>query len=252
MKAALALLPLLLVGARQPGRVPVERIEIVRTYPHDPSAFTEGLLYLDGKLYESTGLEGRSTIREVRLEDGKVLRQAVIAPQYFGEGIVNWGSKLISLTWQNGLGFIWDRATFKRTGEWRYLGEGWSLTQNGRDIVMSDGTPQLRFLDPNTLKEKRRVTVTVNGSRLSRLNELEWVKGEVLANIWQTDRIARIDPTSGRVKAWIDLSPLVAKVPRRGIDDVANGIAYDAKGDRLFVTGKNWPYLFEIKLPGVR
>jgi glutamine cyclotransferase len=247
VKAALVLLPLLLVGASQPARVPVERIEIVRTYPHDPSAFTEGLLYLDGRLYESTGLEGRSTIREVRLEDGKVLRQAVIPPQYFGEGIVNWGSKLISLTWQNGLGFIWDRATFKRTGEWRYLGEGWSLTQNGREIVMSDGTPQLRFLDPNTLKEKRRVTVTVNGSRLARLNELEWVKGEVLANIWQTDRIARIDPVSGRVKAWIDLSPLVAKVPRRGIDDVANGIAYDAKGDRLFVTGKNWPYLFEIR-----
>lgn len=247
MKAALALLPLLLVGAPQPARVPVERIEIVRTYPHDPSAFTEGLLYLDGRLYESTGLEGRSTIREVRLEDGKVLRQAVIAPQYFGEGIVNWGSKLISLTWQNGLGFIWDRATFKRTGEWRYLGEGWSLTQSGREIVMSDGTPQLRFLDPNTLKEKRRVTVTVNGSRLARLNELEWVKGDVLANIWQTDRIARIDPANGRVKAWIDLSPLVAKVPRRGIDDVPNGIAYDAKGDRLFVTGKNWPYLFEIR-----
>jgi glutamine cyclotransferase len=247
VKAALALLPLLLVGAPQSARVPVERVEIVRTYPHDPSAFTEGLLYLDGRLYESTGLEGRSTIREVRLEDGKVLRQAVIAPQYFGEGIVNWGTKLISLTWQNGLGFIWDRATFKRTGEWRYLGEGWSLTQNGREIVMSDGTPQLRFLDPNTLREKRRVTVTVNGSRLSRLNELEWVKGEVLANIWQTDRIARIDPASGQVKAWIDLSPLVAKVPRRGIDDVANGIAYDAKGDRLFVTGKNWPYLFEIR-----
>ena len=247
MKAWMSLLPLLLVGASQPARVPVERIQIVRTFPHDPSAFTEGLLYLDGRLYESTGLEGRSSIREVRLEDGKVLRQAVIPPQYFGEGIVNWGAKLISLTWQNGLGFIWDRATLKRTGEWRYTGEGWSLTQNGREIVMSDGTPQLRFLDPNTLKELRRITVTAGGSRVTRLNELEWVKGEVLANIWQTDRIARIDPTSGRVKAWIDVSSLVAKVPRRGIDDVPNGIAYDAKGDRLFVTGKNWPYLFEVR-----
>jgi glutamine cyclotransferase len=247
VKAGLALLPLLIVGASQPARVPVERVEIVRTYPHDASAFTEGLLYLDGKLYESTGLEGHSSIREVRLEDGKILRQVVIAPQYFGEGIVNWGTKLISLTWQNGIGFIWDRATFKRTGEWRYVGEGWSLTQNGREIIMSDGTPQLRLIDPSTLKEKRRVTVTANGSRVSRLNELEWVKGDVLANIWQTDRIARIDPVSGKVKAWIDLSPLVAKVPRRGIDDVPNGIAYDAKGDRLFVTGKNWPYLFEIR-----
>ncbi|GAO39337.1 putative glutamine cyclotransferase [Sphingomonas changbaiensis NBRC 104936] len=243
----MSVLPLLLVGASQPARVPVERVEIVRTFPHDPSAFTEGLLYLDGKLYESTGLEGRSSIREVRLDDGKVVRQAVIPPQYFGEGIVNWGTKLISLTWQNGLGFIWDRATLKRTGEWRYPGEGWALTRNGREIVMSDGTPQLRFLDPNTLKELRRVTVTAGGSRVTRLNELEWVKGDVLANIWQTDRIARIDPASGRVKAWIDLAPLVAKVPRRGSDDVPNGIAYDAKGDRLFVTGKNWPYLFEIR-----
>ena len=246
MKALMSLFPLLLLGASNPA-IPVERAQIVRAYPHDPAAFTEGLLYLDGKLYESTGMEGRSSIREVRLEDGKVLRQAVIPPQYFGEGLVNWGTKLISLTWQNGRGFIWDRATFRKTGEWRYPGEGWALTQNGREIVMSDGTPQLRFLDPNSLKELRRVTVTVNGARLSRINELEWVKGEVLANIWQTDRIARIDPASGRVKAWIDLSPLVARVPRRGIDDVPNGIAYDAKGDRLFVTGKNWPNLFEIR-----
>ncbi|MBA2920513.1 glutaminyl-peptide cyclotransferase [Sphingomonas sp. MAH-20] len=247
MKALLSLLPLLLVGAAQPERVPVERAQIVRAFPHDTGAFTEGLLYLDGKLYESTGMEGRSFIREVRLEDGKVIRQAAIPPQYFGEGIVNWGTKLISVTWQHGLGFIWDRATLKRTGEWRYPGEGWGMTQNGREIVMSDGTPQLRFLDPDTLKELRRLTVTANGSRVARLNELEWVKGEVLANVWQTDRIARIDPATGRVKAWIDLSPLTAKVPRRGIDDVPNGIAYDAKGDRLFVTGKNWPYLFEIR-----
>jgi glutamine cyclotransferase len=247
MKALLSLLPLLLVGAAQTERVPVERVEIVRTFPHETGAFTEGLLYLDGRLYESTGMEGRSFIREVRLEDGKVIRQAVIPPQYFGEGIVNWGTKLISLTWQNGLGFIWDRATLKRTGEWRYPGEGWALTQNGREIIMSDGTPQLRFLDPKTLKELRRLTVTANGSRVARLNELEWVKGDVLANIWQTNRIARIDPGTGRVKAWIDLSPLVAKVPRNGIDDVPNGIAYDAKGDRLFVTGKNWPWLFEVR-----
>ncbi|MFD1612738.1 glutaminyl-peptide cyclotransferase [Sphingomonas tabacisoli] len=246
MKALLPLLSLLFLGASNPA-VPVERVEIVRTFPHDSHAFTEGLLYLDGKLYESTGMEGRSSIREVRLEDGKVVRQAVIPPQYFGEGLVNWGAKLISLTWQNGVGFIWDRATLKKTGEWRYPGEGWALTQNGREIVMSDGTPQLRFLDPNSLKELRRVTVTVNGSKLSRINELEWVKGDVLANIWETDRIARIDPATGRVKAWIDLGPLVSKVPRRGLDDVANGIAYDAKGDRLFVTGKNWPYLFQIR-----
>lgn len=252
MKAIFSLFPLLLVGASQPEHVPVEKVEIVRAYPHDAGAFTEGLLYLGGRLYESTGLEGHSTVREVRLEDGKVMRQAVIPPQYFGEGLVNWGSKLISVTWQHGLGFIWDRATFKRIGEWRYPGEGWGMTQNGREIIMSDGTPQLRFIDPATMKEKRRVTVTAGGSRISRLNELEWVKGDVLANVWMTDRIARIDPATGRVKAWIDISALSAKVPRRGGDDVPNGIAYDAKGDRLFVTGKNWPALYHVRVVSKR
>jgi glutamine cyclotransferase len=248
VKALATILPLVLLGASQPQRVPVERVEIVRAFPHDPGAFTEGLLYLDGRLYESTGMEGRSTIREVRLDDGKVVRQAVIPPQYFGEGLVNWGTKLISVTWQHGLGFIWDRTTFKRIGQWRYSGEGWGMTQNGREIIMSDGTPQLRFLDPATLKEKRRVTVTAAGSRVSRLNELEWVKGDVLANVWMTDRIARIDPATGRIKAWIDLSSVSAKVPRRGSDDVLNGIAYDARGDRLFVTGKNWPMLYQVRI----
>lgn len=248
MKPLLALASLLLLGAAPIERVPVERVQIVRVFPHDSRAFTEGLLYIDGNIYESTGMEGRSSIREVRLEDGKVMKQAVIPPQYFGEGLVNWGTKLVSLTWQNGVGFIWDRATFKKLGEWRYPGEGWALTQNGREIIMSDGTPQLRFLDPATLKEKRRVTVTAAGQRISRLNEIEWVKGDILANIWQTDRIARIDPETGRVKAWIDLSALSAGVPKRTADDVLNGIAYDAKGDRLFVTGKNWPRLYQIRV----
>jgi glutaminyl-peptide cyclotransferase len=234
--------------ASQPPVVPIERAEIVRTFPHDTSAFTEGLLYLDGRLYESTGLEGQSSIREVRLEDGKVVRRAIVPPPYFGEGLVNWGSRLISLTWQHSRGFIWDRATLRKLGEWRYPGEGWALTQNGREIIMSDGTPELRFLDPATLKEKRRVTVTAGGQRVSRLNELEWVKGDILANIWETDRIARIDPATGRVKSWIDLSAISRKVPRRTRDDVANGIAYDAKGDRLFVTGKNWPALYQVRL----
>jgi glutaminyl-peptide cyclotransferase len=188
----------------------------------------------------------------VRLDDGRVLRQAEVPPPYFGEGLVNWGSKLISLTWQHGRGFIWDKASLRKLGEWRYPGEGWALTQNGREMIMSDGTPQLRFLDPATLKEKRRVTVTANGQRISRLNELEWVRGEILANIWMTDRIARIDPATGRVKAWIDLSPVSRKVPRRGPEDVLNGIAYDAKGDRLFVTGKNWPMLYEVRVVPTR
>lgn len=248
MKAALLLLAAPLLLSAVPRGVPVERVEIVRTFPHDRSAFTEGLLFLDGRIYESTGLEGRSEIREVRLEDGKVIRRATIPARYFGEGLVNWGTKLISLTWKDGIGFIWDRASFRRTGEFRYRGEGWALTQNGREIVMSDGTPQLRFLDPNTLTETRRITVTANGSPVPRLNEIEWVKGDILANIWLTDRVARIDPATGRVKAWIDLGPLVRRSSRGTGDDVANGIAYDAKGDRLFVTGKNWATLYQVKV----
>lgn len=249
MKSLVLLLLAPLLGSAVPGGgVPVERVSVVRSYPHDRGAFTEGLLYLDGRLYESTGLETQSEIREVRLEDGKVLRRASIPPQYFGEGLVNWGGKLISLTWRDGIGFIWDRATFKRTGQFRYRGEGWALTQNGREIVMSDGTPQLRFLDPRTFAETRRVTVTADGHPVPRLNEIEWVKGEVLANIWLTDRIARIDPATGKVKAWIDLSDVARRSSRRTGDDVLNGIAYDAKGDRLFVTGKNWPTLYEVRV----
>lgn len=243
---AILLLPLSL-GASQPG-IPVQRAEIVRAYPHEAGAFTQGLLFRDGRLYESTGMEGRSSVRIVRLEDGRVLKQAAVPPPYFGEGLVDWGNRLISLTWQHGRGFIWDRATLSKLGEWRYPGEGWALTHNGREIIMSDGTSQLRFLDPATLKEKRRVTVTADGQRIARLNELEWVKGEVLANIWMTDRIARIDPATGRVKGWIDLGPVTRKVNRRGYDDVANGIAYDVRTDRLFVTGKNWPQLFHIRV----
>jgi glutamine cyclotransferase len=211
-------------------------------------AFTEGLFYLDGKLYESTGLNRQSTIREVRLEDGKVLRSVSLAPQYFGEGIVNWGREIVSLTWQGGAGFRWNRADFRQTGTWTYPGEGWALTQDGRNIWMSDGTAQLRVLDPKTLQEKKRITVTDQGKPVERLNELEWVKGEILANIWMERRIARIDPKSGKVKGWIDLSQLVAATSPGDPDSVLNGIAYDAATDRLFVTGKNWGQLFEIAL----
>jgi glutamine cyclotransferase len=242
-----ALLPLLLLGAA-PAPLPVEQPEVIATFPHDSTAFTEGLIYLDGRLFESTGLEGQSVVREVRLEDGKVLREAAIDARYFGEGLVDWKNRLISLTWQHGIGFIWDRATFRKIGTFRYRGEGWSLTRNDREIVMSDGTPFLRFLDPETLKEKRRIQVTADGRPVPRLNELEWVKGEVFANIWLTDRIARIDPVTGKVKGWIDVSALSAASGRRGRDDVANGIAYDSRKDRLFVTGKNWPVLYQIRL----
>jgi glutamine cyclotransferase len=245
LKQLLAL-PLLLTASGVTGGVPIQSYEVVRTYPHDRQAFTEGLLYRDGRLYESSGLEGRSTIREVRLEDGAVLRSVALPPNLFGEGIVDWGNELISLTWRSGIGFHWDRATFRRLGSFSYSGEGWALTRNSREIVMSDGTPVLRFLEPKTMKVKRRLRVTQDGAPVMNLNELEWVKGEILANVWLTDMIARIDPKTGRVIARIDLAGLGPA--KRGTDDVLNGIAYDSAHDRLLVTGKNWPEIYEIRI----
>ncbi|HEX8216578.1 MAG TPA: glutaminyl-peptide cyclotransferase [Allosphingosinicella sp.] len=226
---------------------PVSGARVVRTYPHDPGAFTQGLFWLDGRLWESTGQIGGSTIREVDLESGRVLRSTDIPPGLFGEGIVDWGDEIVSITWQDGVGFRWDRRTFRQTGTFRYDHEGWGLTRDGRHIVMSDGTPTLRFLDPATMREVRRVTVSSAGQPVAQLNELEYVRGEILANVWMTPRIARIDPASGRVTGWIDLEPL-ARENRASVDNVLNGIAYDAAGDRLFVTGKNWPRLYEIDL----
>ncbi|HEX8309376.1 MAG TPA: glutaminyl-peptide cyclotransferase [Allosphingosinicella sp.] len=251
MNRSLPLLPLFALascGASATAEPPVDGYRIVREYPHDPTAFTQGLVYLDGKLYESTGLNRQSTVREVRLEDGKVLRSVSIAPQYFGEGLVDWGPDLLSLTWTDGIGFRWNRSDFKPKGSFRYSGEGWGLTQDGRNIILSDGTSQLRFLDPATMQEKKRVSVTFKGQPVERLNELEFVKGEIFANIWMGRRIARIDPKSGAVKGWIDLSRLALENANGDPDAVLNGIAYDRKGDRLFVTGKNWAKLFEIAI----
>ncbi len=221
---------------------------LVKAYPHDPEAFTEGLFFHDGALYESTGLEGRSDIRKVSLEDGKVLESRTLAPQYFGEGIVNWKDRLISLTWRHRQGFVWSLNSFKPLSQFRYEGEGWGLTQDGRNIIMSDGTAQLRFLDPDTLQEARRITVTFNGRPVDRLNELEYVKGELWANIWYDTRIARIDPATGKVLDWINIAPLLRESGVTDSEGVPNGIAYDKKHDRIFVTGKYWPKLFEIRL----
>jgi glutaminyl-peptide cyclotransferase len=245
---ALGLAALLLSVVAQ-ADIPVFRYEIVHTYPHDTSAFTEGLFYLNGFLYESTGLEGHSTIRKVQLETGAVVEQIELPPQYFGEGIVNWGSHLLSLTWKSEIGFVWDLRSFKRQKQFSYRGEGWALTQDGRRIIMSDGTPSLRFLDPQTLAETGRVEVTLNGKPVPRINELEWVDGEVYANVWETDWILCIDPDNGHVVGLINLAGLLPPSDRAsGIDSVLNGIAYDKKNGRLFVTGKNWPKLFEIRL----
>jgi glutaminyl-peptide cyclotransferase len=244
----LALLALPACASSAPREAPLHTYRIVKTYPHDPTAFTEGLFYLDGRLYESTGLNRQSTIREVRLEDGKVLRSVSIPPQYFGEGIVAVGSDIVSLTWQDGIGFRWNRADFRQTGSFRYKGEGWALTQDGKNVWMSDGTAELRQLDPKTMAERKRIAVTDNGQPVERLNELEWVKGEIFANVWMSPRIARIDPKSGRVTSWIDLGELAAENMNGDPDAVLNGIAYDAAKDRLFVTGKNWSKLYEIAI----
>jgi glutaminyl-peptide cyclotransferase len=222
---------------------------VVHAYPHDPSAFTQGLLYLDGFLYESTGLEFQSSIRKVRLETGEIVQRFNIPQQYFGEGIINWKDRLIELTYKTQVGFVYDLATFKLQKQFEYPGEGWGLAQDGKRIIMSDGTHELRFWDPETLRETGRLAVTDDGQPVKNLNELEWIKGEIYANIWGTEKIARIDPVSGKVVGWINLVGLLEPADRKNSQpDVLNGIAYDAEHDRLFVTGKKWPKLFEIKL----
>ena len=220
---------------------------VVRTYPHDRRAFTQGLQYLDGLLYEGTGQNGQSSIRRVKLETGEVLQQRELSKEHFGEGIVVRNSEIFQLTWQSGIGFVYDAKTFAPKRTFRYAGEGWGLTQDAQGLIMSDGTDTLRFLEASTFKERRRIKVTALGRPLKSLNELEFVKGEVFANVWMEDTIARIDPASGKVTAWIDLGGLLTPA-ERATADVLNGIAYDAAGDRRFVTGKWWPKLFEIKL----
>jgi glutamine cyclotransferase len=227
--------------------VPIYGYQVVRSYPHDHAAFTQGLVFRNGVFYEGTGLNGQSGIRKVALETGEVLQAKSIGAQYFGEGITDWKGSLVEITWRSGIGFVYDIATFEQTRTFSYTGEGWGLTQDGTRIIMSDGTAALRFLDPDTLKETGRITVHDARGPVERLNELEYVQGEIFANVWQTDRLARIDPHDGRVTGWVDLSGLLAPAERAGTD-VLNGIAYDAAGDRLFVTGKLWPRVFEIKL----
>lgn len=230
-----------------PSAVITYTYAIVRAYPHDPAAFTQGLVYADGVLYESTGLYGRSSLRRVALETGEVLQQRDLPAEYFGEGLALFDGRLIQLTWQNNTGFVYDAASFALQQTWAYPTEGWGLTHDGAHLIMSDGSATLRFLDPRTFQAQREVLVTDGGRPVGLLNELEYVNGEVFANVWQTDWIARIDPQTGRVLGWIDLSGLLAPEERQGAD-VLNGIAYDAQNGRLFVTGKLWPKLFEITL----
>jgi glutamine cyclotransferase len=230
----------------QSSHAPVYHYTVVHSYPHDPDAFTEGLEYRDGVLYESTGLNGKSSIRKVKIETGEVLQQKNISKDYFGEGITFWKDDLFELTWISEIAFVYNAKTFASKKSFNYKGEGWALTHNADGLIMDDGTADIRFLNPVTFKEKRRITVTDGGVPIKYLNELEWIRGEIFANVYTTDYIARIDPVNGHVTGWIDLRGLLPN--QNDGNTVANGIAYDAEHDRLFVTGKNWPRLFELRL----
>jgi glutaminyl-peptide cyclotransferase len=221
---------------------------VVHAYPHDQSAFTQGLEYRGGFLYEGTGLPGRSTLRKEKLETGEILEAVNLAPELFGEGITVINQHVLQLTWQSRLGFVYDQASFRKLRTFGYTGEAWGLANDGHVIYMSDGTSQIRRLDPLTLGEQRRIAIHDGREPVMMLNELECVRGEIYANIWHSDQIARIAPADGSVIGWIDLSGLVSKRELPNDEAVLNGIAYDSIGDRLFVTGKLWPKLFEIKI----
>jgi len=220
----------------------------VKSFPHDRTAFTQGLEYRGGILYEGTGLVGRSSLRKINLDTGRVLQKFDVPPPYFGEGITVLKDQIFEITWQSQTGFVYDKSTFRIIRSFNYPGEGWGLTNDGKQIYMSDGSSQIRIWDPASLKETRRITVKDGSREVTQLNELEFVRGEILANVWQTDRIARISPADGKVLGWIDLTGILDKAERLDPQAVLNGIAYDAVGDRLFVTGKLWPRIFEIKL----
>ncbi|MCZ7592971.1 MAG: glutaminyl-peptide cyclotransferase [Kiritimatiellae bacterium] len=222
--------------------------EILRILPHDASAFTQGLLFHDGKLFESTGLYGQSTLREVDLQTGEIARKRALPHNLFGEGLALYSNRLYQLTWRENIILLYDATTFETTGSLPWKGQGWGLTAWSNQLIASDGSAQLRFYDPQTMKLLGEVTVRDQGQPIAQLNELEMVEGELLANIWREDRVARIDPSTGNVLGWLDFSPLVPEGLRASREAVLNGLAYDPATKRLFVTGKNWPVLYEIRL----
>jgi len=254
--AVLAVLATLVMQAQAPrnippptSKAPTSGYTVVGSYPHDPKAFTQGLEFFDGFLYEGTGINGRSSVRKVELETGKVLQEERLHSQYFGEGITITQGKVFQLTWRDKVGSVYDVKTLKLIRTFSYFGEGWGLTHDTAGLIMSDGTSTLRFLETTRFQERRRLKVTDAGVAIERLNELEWIRGEIWANVWETDYIARISPKDGRIVGWINLKGLLGgpavKLER---DAVLNGIAYDARQDRIFVTGKLWPRVFEIRL----
>jgi glutamine cyclotransferase len=222
--------------------------EIVNSYPHDPQAFLQGLVWYDNGFYEGTGLEGRSTLRRVEFPSGRVVKSISLAPDLFGEGVALAGDRLVQLTWKAHRGFVYDRDTFKLLREFKYDTEGWGITYDGKNLVMSDGSNTLTYLDPETFQPVRRLNVTWNGRPQDELNELEYIEGEIWANVWQQNYILRIDPETGRVKSYLDMKNLFPPQLRTGSEDVLNGIAYDPQSKRIFVSGKLWPRLFEIRV----
>jgi glutamine cyclotransferase len=246
--AVLAVCVLSPVACAQRTTIPITEAEIVATYPHDPDAFTQGLFFADGVLHESTGQVGQSTLRRVDLETGVVEQSADIQPPYFGEGSVRVGDEIFMLTWQAGIGFIFDAETFEQIDTFSYPGEGWGLTFDGTRLILSDGTPVLRFLDPETMELTGTIDVTLNGRPRDDLNELEWINGEIWANIWRSRFIVRIDPATGRVLAVVDLDPIIRLAHQSGTASVANGIAWNAETDQIFITGKLWSELYEISV----
>jgi len=220
--------------------------EVVNTFPHDSNAFTQGLVIHDGKLYEGTGRKGQSSLRQVDLESGELLRRKNLSSRFFGEGITVFDGKVYQLTWQSQLGFVYDLETFEQEKTFFVAGEGWGITHDGEQLIISDGSAQLRFVDPETLKESHRVTVSANGTPINYLNELEYINGEVWANVWYQDILVRINPETGNVNGVVNLAGLYPE--NRNRDSVLNGIAWDAENERLFVTGKLWPEMFEITL----
>ena len=249
------LVPLLIVacspfltGQAFPKAAPEYTFAVVRVFPHDPTAYTQGLTYRDGFLYEGTGRNGQSSLRKVRLETGEVIQHVDLGREFFGEGITIIQNKVVQLTWRSEVGFVYDLKDFHLLRRFSYSGEGWGLATNGREIFMSDGTSEIRVLDGQTLQEKRRIKVRDGLSPVDQLNELEFVEGQIFANVWHSDRVARISPQTGQIVGWIDLSGLLSPIYRLEPDAVLNGIAYDPRGKRLFVTGKLWPRIFEIRI----
>jgi glutamine cyclotransferase len=236
-------------GCGKSGETLEGAYEIIRTIPHDGGAFTQGIVCVGDAIFESTGLIGQSSVRQIQLPQGKIIQRCEL-PGYFGEGIVEWGDRILQLTWRSEIGFIYDSADLRRVETFRYRGEGWGITHNGEVLIMSDGTSQLRIIDPNGFKEIDRLEIRDGHAPIHQLNDLQWVRSEIYANVWRSSRIARICPMSGRVIAWLELKQMVSSVAdvSSRADDCLNGIGYDPRNDRLFVTGKRWPKLFEIRL----